>query len=103
MTELSLEEQVRTLQAQLAVANARTAYLESEVVHPSEAYSGTEMIQALLTPVHKDLTGGQLKELTGFLTLFRQHKSINALQLQTCASNLLDNFYTAEPLLSGKS
>jgi hypothetical protein len=32
MTEPSLEEQVRTLQAQLAAANARISYLESEAV-----------------------------------------------------------------------
>jgi hypothetical protein len=47
MTEPSLEEQVHTLQAQLAAANARILYLESEAVHPLEAYSGTEMIQSL--------------------------------------------------------
>lgn len=38
MTELSLEEQVHTLQAQLAAANARILYLESEAVHPLEVY-----------------------------------------------------------------
>ena len=102
MTEPSLEEQVRTLQAQLASVNARISCLESEAVHPSEAYSGIEMIQALLKSAHEDLTDGQLKQLTGFLSLIRQHEPIGATDFQASASKLLDDFYAAEPVLSGK-
>ena len=78
MTEPSLEEQVRALQAQLAAANARILCLESEAVHLLEAYSGTEMIQALLKSAYEDLTDRQLKQLTGFLSLIRQHEPIGA-------------------------
>ncbi|PMD32949.1 hypothetical protein L207DRAFT_590023 [Hyaloscypha variabilis F] len=69
----SLEDQVRTLHAQPAAANARISCLESEAVYLSEAYLGTETIQALLKPNHEDLAGGQLKQLTGFLSLILAH------------------------------
>jgi hypothetical protein len=78
MTEPSLEEQVLILQAQLAAAKARISCLESEADHPSEAYSGTEMIQALLNSAHEDPTDGQLKQLTGFFSLIRQHEPMGA-------------------------
>lgn len=48
MREACLEEQVRNLQAQIAAANPRISCLELEAVYSLEAYSGTEMIQALL-------------------------------------------------------
>jgi hypothetical protein len=60
------------------------------------------MIQALLKSAYEDLTDGQLKQLTGFLSLIRQHEPIGATDFQASASKLLDDFYAAEPVLSGK-
>ncbi len=57
MADQSLEDRVRTLQARLHSADIRSSTLEAKFIHPFEAYSGTEMIQALLTSAHEDLTG----------------------------------------------
>ncbi len=72
-TEPSLEEQVLTLQAQLAAANERIFCLDSEAVHPLEAYSGTEMIQALLDSALGDFMDDQIGLLDGFLSLSCQY------------------------------
>jgi hypothetical protein len=60
------------------------------------------MIQALLKSAHEDLTDGQLKQLTGFLSLIRQHEPISATDFLASASQLLGGFYAAEPVLSRK-
>jgi hypothetical protein len=100
MAEQSLEDQVRILQAQLDAAKARISILEAEVIHPLIAYSGTEMIQALLMSAHEDLTANQLKQLTDFLYLISQHESNSNTDLQASVSKLLGDFYAAEPVLS---
>ena len=100
MTEQSLEDQVRTLQARLHAADTRISTLEAKFIHPFEVYSGTEMIQALLASAYKDLIGDHFKQLTEFLSLLRQRKPIGNTDLQASVSGLLEDFYTAEPVLS---
>jgi len=100
MAEQSLDDQVRTLQARLDAANASISNLEARFIHPLLAYSGTEMIQALLKSAHEDLSANKFRQLTEFLPLIRQHEPIGNTELQASASKLLDDFYAAEPVLS---
>jgi len=100
MADYSLKDQVHFLQAQLNAVVSRIADLEAMIGHRQEAHPGAEITRALLISAREILTGSQFKQLNQFLSSIRKLEPLNDASLQESTSNLLRDFYIAEPALS---
>jgi len=104
MADSYLEEQICNLQAQLSAAHAKISLLEAEhkqtAQTPVRAISGNEMLRSLKLSAREGLSINEFKHFSNFLEMLETHRTIINPDLQTSVSKLLDDFSTAETIIS---